>query len=138
MSAFMIGTETMDKVVSTLCAKTQYGYVIGQFGDDFTDAKDAPTTIGRKLFAMNYEALRQLYGDERNVWDGQNYKATVKPPTKLADWVAGFKAIECLGYQCDEGNVPETDLFKALEAAEGKIATKIVSMLPEYERAPWG
>jgi hypothetical protein len=155
MSAFVIDPETMDKVVSTLTAKGQWGYVLRRVGDTFTDAPDAATKIGRQLYAMNLDAVMERYPDTHdNPKDmpgpvdakGRStaarlpttYKAKLRNPVTQADWVAGFKAISCLSYQCSEGDVPKTELFKELELAEGMIAARIVQNLPEYEKAPWG
>ena len=48
-----------------------------------------------------------------------------------------YKAMNCLSYQCSEGNVPESPLFKQLEAAIGAVACRVVDLLPEYEKAAW-
>ena len=49
-----------------------------------------------------------------------------------------YKTIQCYLYQCYEGNVPETPLFKVLKKLEKEVACYIVENQPEYEEAQWG
>jgi hypothetical protein len=58
-------------------------------------------------------------------------------PLTVAKGCDAARAIACLRYQCAEGDVPETDLFKALTLIEQKLCVVIVGLLPEYERALW-
>lgn len=48
-----------------------------------------------------------------------------------------IKAIHCLGYQCCEGDVPQRDLYKALDLVGKEISDLIVKALPEYGDEPW-
>ena len=54
--------------------------------------------------------------------------------TLLAD---SLKALQCLIYQCSEGNIPETDAYQALKAAESAIAIAIAEAHPAYAAAGW-
>ena len=49
-----------------------------------------------------------------------------------------YKALQCWHYQCCEGDVPETKLYKFFSEVEDYLARKIVMALPEYEKATWG
>jgi hypothetical protein len=40
-------------------------------------------------------------------------------------------------YQCAEGNVLKTSLYKDLDKLSCDIADKIISDLPEYKNAEW-
>jgi hypothetical protein len=138
MSAFMINTNVMTKVVTAILLN------LDKFDGESTsrtallaaptDAqKEAGTKIGRKLFLMNRRALRARYGgtDIRLVEFVFENWADATP-------VEQFKAIHCLLYQCHEGKVHESRLYDELNHAAGELAQQIVQDLPEYEKASWG
>lgn len=158
MSAFIVSKECMDNVVRAICARSRYGAVIRTFDGLDTQEPGAATEIGRRLFSLNIEAIYQRYPDtldQPNNMPGpcdtkgkstalrmrDAYKAPamsrspIYPPDEL---VAGVKALKCLAYQCAEGDVTETPLFKELEAAAGSVAVEIVHRLPAYDAAEWG
>ena len=151
MSAFVVDRKCMDRCVRTLTARGRYGQILRSFGGIDTAAAGAATEIGRRLFTLNVEAVMQRYpdtqddpsrlpGDNMAPRHTSRYQAPQRGPSMLtrAELVDGAKALHCLVYQCAEGNVPESDLFRELEAAIGKICAQIVSNLPEYEAAAWG
>jgi len=151
MSAFVVDTETMDKVVRVICGKGRYGQIISKFRGIYTDEGDPEVTIGRMLFTLNIEAVMQRYPDcvdkpeELPGEDGcASFPDTYKPrhisyaPLSREEMIGGYKALRCLIYQCSEGDVPESKTLVALEEASNVIAHELVSSLPEYEAAPWG
>jgi hypothetical protein len=139
MSAFMVNTKVMTKVVTGILLN------LDVFDGESTsrtallaaptDAqKEAGTSIGKKLFLLNRRALRARYGCSKDI--------------RLADFVfekwadatpvGQFKAIHCLLYQCHEGKVHESRLYDALNHAAGELAQRIVQDLPDYDKASWG
>ena len=140
MSAFMVNTNVMAKVVTAILLN------LDQFDGESTcrvallasptDAqKEAGTKIGRKLFLMNRRALRARYGCG-------DASAPV-PEFVFERWadakpVEQFKAMSCLLYQCHEGKVHESRLYDELNRAAGELAQRIVQDLPEYDKASWG
>jgi hypothetical protein len=113
MSAFIVSAETMHRVVQAV-------------GDT-----EAPTALGRALFDMNRRAVLARYpGDE-------DY-AAVPPyqwvPRKMSA-IEAFKAIECLLYQCSEGNVPDEPLFATLVAARDRLGVSWNTR--GVQSAPW-
>jgi hypothetical protein len=46
-------------------------------------------------------------------------------------------AVSCLLYQCSEGNVPETELFRYLDALHDKLAHRIAHDLASARKVPW-
>lgn len=153
MSAFVVGTETMDRCVAALISRDAYGHPIVQtFGGIATQEKDAPTRIGRALFAMNRSAVRQRYpdtvsnpsnmpGPEDADTLHKTYTYTppqVTKPVSVADRLAdGIAALVCLDYQCSEGNVPSKRLYKELEKATGLLAIAAVKDTAAYKAADW-
>src|SRR6476646_2253319 len=138
MSAFMVNTNVMSKVVTAILLNfdtfdgrsTARGTLLAAP----TDAqKEAGTKIGRKLFLLNRRALGVRYGC-----------STLRLPEFVFErWadatpVQQFKAMSCLLYQCHEGKVHESRLYDELNHAAGELAQRIVQDLPEYEKASWG
>jgi hypothetical protein len=108
---------------------------------------ESQTVLARKLWAMNIEAVRQRYSHSAEMM-GEVERCTAEvaaytppfnmnEPLTVAKGCDAARAIACLRYQCAEGDVPETDLFKALTLIEQKLCVVIVGLLPEYERALW-
>lgn len=144
MSAFVIDESVMHKVVRAIA---QHRTV---FGPAVTRSCAGLDEIGRALFAMNIDAVTQRYPDCKanpinlpGTVGCEKFPATYRfsdnhlPMTKK-DRIDSYKAIQCLLYQCSEGNVPETTLFIELTNLGHDLASAIVSGLPEYEAAPWG
>ena len=139
MSAFMVNTNVMAKVVTAILLN------LDTFDGESTcrvkllaaptdEQKDAGTKIGRKLFLMNRRALRARYGC------GGDIRLAEFVFEKWADAspVEQFAAIRCLLYQCHEGKVHESRLYDELTRAAGELARRIVQDLPEYDQASWG
>lgn len=160
MSAFVIDKATMDKCVTTLCAtgSTWSGRIIPLFDGIDTGEPDAMTKIGRRLFAMNIVACEERYPDCRGNPDnlpgpcdsaGRSTAMDIaaayamrqprfQVPMSKTPLIEGYKALSCLQYQCNEGHVSSTGLYKELERAINAVACAIVENLPEYEKARWG
>ena len=64
MSAYVVCTSTMDCVVASLIAETEYGSrIVERFAGLDTSAPDFPTKVGRLLYRMNVAAVRARYAD---------------------------------------------------------------------------
>lgn len=135
MSAFIVSAETMNKVVRAIVSDEYRGEFAGITlpGYTISDRKPQATAIGKELFAMNRAAILARYPGDTEYAETPKYRYK---PVRYSE-VEMFKAMECLLYQCSEGNVPDTDLYKELEAAKGSLASRIVSNMPEYESAAW-
>ena len=139
MSAFMVSTNVMAKVVTAILLNldtfgTQSTRHVALLAAPTDAQKDAGTKIGRKLFLMNRRAL------------GARYECSSRfplPQFVFAKWadatpVEQFKAMRCLLYQCCEGKIPNSQLYDELNRTAGELAQRIVQDLPEYEKASWG
>jgi hypothetical protein len=154
MSAYVIDSATMGRVLRGLFARNHYGQIVPLFDGEHTDPGDRrsadPTELGRKLFAMNVEAVTQRYPDCRENPEnlpgphGAERLATEycapsvigyrRDAAELTDF---YKAIQCLLYQCSEGDVFESPLFLELQRAAATLACAIVELSPAYQRAGW-
>jgi hypothetical protein len=98
MSAFIVSDDTIHRCV------TAFDRVAASFKLDIP-----PNEIGEELKAMNREAVRARYDDADETWD-------MTPPPYVwhdGDYSDGemWKALQCLLYQCAEGNVPEREMY---------------------------
>ena len=143
MSAFIIGKETMDHVVSVIqnfVAERQYPAPFGGLPPETAANSDA---LGQALYAVNLDAIVQRYpGDSKEHAPGpcdiseihENYRYT--PPEVTA--VQGFKSLRCLIYQCSEGDVPDVSpVYKGMEAISEILSGEISTDSPEYNEAAW-
>lgn len=129
MSAFIVGHETMQR-----CA---IGFLLGTMPYGAPLANEAEVTeTGRKLYAMNQQALVERYNDNTPApeFTGQRMRPLTYSKQEL---VQIYKSMHCLLYQCSEGDVPDSELFKQLELAAGAVASRIVNMMHEYQQATW-
>jgi len=147
----------MDQVLRGLYARDSRGQLVPEFDGQFTlDVQHSalwadPTRVGRKLYAMNVEAVMQRYPDCRTT-PGKlpgpdqahrlpvTYRAPRERLTVCRDpntLIGCYKAVETLLHHCSEGHIPGSKLFTGLERAASRLATAIVRSLPAYEMAPW-
>jgi hypothetical protein len=166
MSAFVVSIECMERAVRAICTRDVHGQIVPSFDGIMTDGSmmpddtSAPTEIGRRLFALNIEAVQQRYPDTIENSDdlpgpcddeGKSTALADAAAFKVAQFkyeprepsldvlVDGFKAMQCVHYQCAEGDIPEKSaLYAELARAIGKVAERIVSRLPAYDAAQWG
>jgi hypothetical protein len=155
MSAFVISAAHMDRVVSGLIGRDCFGQIVPQFHGAYTADATYSTckasTIGRRLYSMNIEAVTCRYpaaadrpadmpgpANAHRLPTGYAYAGRLcGAPRTLAELVDAYKAIQSLLYQCSEGNVPDHADFQELTAAAGAIAERIIQALPQYKDATW-
>ena len=148
MSAYVVDIETMHKVVR-LAAKGGFCRNLAGYSTESGTVRNLDN-IGRALFKMNIDAVTQRYPDcvanPENLpgWTGceempTTYRFNDKyQPMTRKEIISAYKAACCLSYQCSEGNIPETVLFRELTTLCTDAAMNIVSNMPEYEAAKWG
>ena len=87
------------------------------------------------MFDLNCEAVDQRYGPgQAEKFRPLDYKFQYLPH---ANNFQALKSLRCWLYQCSEGNVPETELYKAFDEISAAICYGIVTRLPAYEAAQW-
>jgi hypothetical protein len=181
MSAFVVGADCISRVIDGLrlaeipCEryKITAGNRARKFAT-FNDAKaaanaifdktgvvvgieaaESDTEFGRRLLAMNIDAVRQRYGTAEVRSKAAMLRAySYAEPAPLADCtpaIAAWKALQCFLYQCSEGNIPEMPLFQLVESYAAKLGARILERrngngksykevwdMPECASAPWG
>lgn len=124
MSSFMVSDETMNRVCHAM--------------DKNNLPCEALDDLGRRLFAMNFRAVCARYKPEQveqMKWDdGQTFVYSFRLGYTQFDLL---KALDCLIYQCSEGNVPSESLYAELTATRDALRARIVCELPEYHGAKW-
>jgi hypothetical protein len=139
MSAFMVNTKVMAKVVTAILLNRdtfdgESTCRVVMLATPTDTQKEIGTKIGRKLFLLNRKALRARYGC------GEHLRVPEFALEKWADAtpIEQFAALRCLLYQCHEGKVHESPLYGELNHAAGELAQRILQDLPEYQKASWG
>ena len=127
MSAFIVSTKTMNLVVNAIC--TQRARVFASLP---VATHADRTALGEALFKMNADAVDARYGDH-NVPPPYVFE----PIGATLNKYQALSCVRCLIYQCSEGRVPETKLYKRLDKISGELALEIVSELPAYRQAEW-
>jgi hypothetical protein len=149
LSSFIVRPETINRIVKYLdrvtmgnsMAQHSYERILKEHGFNMNQ-DDQPRDLAQKLFMLNLDAVKQRYPEENEQglpgpivlvperYDGR-YTEGCENPIRV------YKSLQCLVYQCSEGNVPETSLYKMLEELEHALAYWIVNNLPEYDKAEW-
>lgn len=125
MSAFIVDEYTMHRALM--------GFDFGCGNGRGTPDAEEMTKLGRRWYEMNRQAVEARYGKEHG-FDVPTYTFKRIPPRNPLDYI---KALQCLRYQCSEGNVPETREFQGLTDALYAAMSRIIRTLPAYEMAPW-
>jgi GH43 family beta-xylosidase len=132
MSSFIVSQECMNRIINGL-------YWTHDFKDiniawymqyNLENSKDFEL-FGNRLFRLNANAVSQCYG------------STVRAPKYkwTDDTISIFqflKSVQCLIYQCAEGDVIDTSLYRDLVLLEKKLMHHIIYHMPEYKEAEWG
>jgi hypothetical protein len=145
MSAIVVQDKTINIIVSFLYSETyssngttygEIGRILKKAGYDL--AKDwTDTELAENLFDLNCEAVNQRYKDKpaRTQFHPEAFKH------QMFLWdnnpLTAYKSLQCLIYQCSEGNIPDTSLYKMLVSIKHCLADCIVSNLPEYKTLEW-
>lgn len=147
MSAYMVPNENLCKIAgyitaileeqerSGTCEGAKAYWLPQDFKDTFRAIPGAYDSkwgnynaepIHRALYDMNRQALLARYGECADAYEPFNGKAVETREETRDEWQCRlFTVIQNYLYQCEEGNVPETKLFKAVHKLETTVAYKI-------------
>ena len=137
MSAYIVDDSTVNRILAYLMHKE--GYVARQLVTDHSTDASLPG-LGQAMRDLNVAAVSARYPDDS--LDNLPGPCPLLPYAFEEELppnpIAAYKSLSCFLYQCAEGYVPETPLYKALEDLRARIAGDIISSLPAYETAAWG
>ena len=129
MSSFLVSYNNINRVLT--------GYYAFCRNREFISTEDL-TKLGQKLLLMNLKALNQCYGDKLTK-ENKDYALMyiyVDVAARLNKYQA-LKSMQCLSYQCSEGNVPKMKLYKWLNDQINILESNIIDSIPEYQKAEW-
>lgn len=134
MSAFVVKEKTINRIVNYLADARNLDFTRRLLEEKGYDLKvvEGKRKLFNHLYSMNLQAVDQRY-KEKNMRDHYSFK--------LLDGcmsIAAYKAFNCFMYQCCEGNIPETDLYKLMDKVQSQVARHILSCSKEYDTADWG
>lgn len=138
MSAYIVSHETINRIVSFLYSNTG----ISAFSRNETIAKagfpiaeqEGCSKLGKAMLKLNVAAVDQRYNEKNRKEVIVNYQFNKVATSRIQ----ALKSLQCLLYQCSEGNVPKRKQYKMLKAIEKNIMHEIIDSLPEYQKAEWG
>ena len=130
MSAYIVEDETINKIGDGIHTfRLSQGFLLEKLG-----ASDY-ATLGEMLFQMNVDGVNARYGEEKaEDFRPLNYEYKSTLPHKTIQFYA---SLSCFMYQCLEGEVPETTLYKAMDGIKNQLAHFIVYSLPQYKTTKW-
>lgn len=137
MSAYLVNTKTMDRALDGLVFAwreipgSERNALFGFMSDDVKEVD----RLGQRLFQMNLDAVNYRYPNDKTKLDFSSYKWKWSVDVSL---VQAFKSLQCLLYQCSEGDIPSCKLFEECKKVQDFLARVIVMQLPEYSAAEWG
>ncbi len=146
MSAFVVDPKTINTILGFLNSKAQeiphIQKRLQQIEWDIEDAENL-TDLGQAMYNLNINAVSQRYPNctERDLPGTGEENGQLVPYQfhwESASPIQAFKSLQCWLYQCCEGNVTETALYKTFDDILNFLAEIILTALPEYEKAVWG
>jgi hypothetical protein len=134
MSSFIVHPKTVNCVVSFLYWKTQkQDWTPKRLSNELNlDVHDSPGSLAQAMTALNYRATNERYQENEDFKQDESRFDFV-----IGDRIQVLKSLRCWLYQCNEGDVPETALYKIMDEYADILAYHIVCDLPEYEKAMW-
>lgn len=137
MSAFIVSDKTINNIVSYL-STSQRSWIKNQFeeiGYKF-DRNDDLDKLASDLFHMNCDAVDCRYGKGTSANDTAEYPA-FRFRYVLSNLMQVYKSLECLIYQCSEGDIDEKPLYKVIVKMKHSLSSEIISNLPQYQSSQW-
>lgn len=132
MSSYIVSQECMNRIINGLYWSHRFKEMNTFWYDkhNLEDSNDYQL-FGNKLFRMNANAVSQCY--DRKV-RAPKYKWT----DDTINIFQFLKSVQCFIYQCSEGDVMDSDLYKDMIMLEKKLLNYIIMDVPEYKEAEWG
>lgn len=144
MSAFICNDLTINSIINSLAYNARFDHARAAFGQPAAyyhliprpqtdEEEDEYLRLAADLHQLNVDAVNQRYRCD----DEADYTPRLSA-FRTPEAMQAYKSAQCLLYQCSEGNVPETPLYKALAEMKNRMAEAVIYGLPEYQTAKWG
>lgn len=146
MSAFIVGHDHIDALISFAMARYTYGpvsYYVPETQTRVTITQDNATEVGRILLTENERSIYHRYPDVKpgqndskpGTWgeDAETYNFKQWPLNQPLSPVSIIKGCDCFDYQACETDDYEQSLAHTIIEA---IRKRAVSRIPGYDDAP--
>lgn len=145
MSAFYVGNGMLSMLTDIIVRYNASGF--NSFGFDLPDLSYLGTReddVFDALRQMNVDALKARYDDYEEMIDDHGYETThdIWQPRDINEVVKPWhyqllKSLQCYIYQCSEGDIPDTKLYKDMDVMIQRLCKFIACRQKEYEEAKW-
>lgn len=134
MSSFMVSNDCMNNIINGLFWNHDFrNYYGGLYDEKRLDTSEDFNYLAEELFTLNRDALMQRYPE-----GGYIEIPKFSWEDKTVSNLQLLKSLQCLIYQCDEGDIDKEPLFLWLNKVEECLKSFIIAKLPEYEACEWG
>lgn len=136
MSAFMVEDRVINRVVCWLNNREHQwnrDRILEVAQLESTD-NEWEEKLGASMFQLNMDGVNSRYGAGQA---GEFRSLDYRFAYEMSNDIQVLKSLQCWLYQCCEGDVPETPLYKAFSELAGEIAIGIVHKMDAYDKAEW-
>lgn len=135
MSASIVKPETINRIVTWLMGEFQENRWLYQKAEEFKIPTDPPK-LALAMFELNLAAVNLRYNEKNSASD---LKFSFYPIGLICNKIQVFKSLDCWLYECHEGKLKESKLYKFFNEVVWRwLAQKIIMELPEFQNARWG
>ena len=141
MSSYIVEEKTINRILSFLkdhntteLTDWEIRDWISKQRNFYTNDDEDLTSFGRKLYKMNIKAVNKRYAGKTDETFLHKYEF-VYTDTSIEQV---FNSIRCFTYQCSEGKVPNSKLYKQMERLETGLARMIAYREVEKANVEWG
>ena len=140
MSAWIVGNESINKIVNTFYWKKSVYYdwkeELKSFGidlnkDEDKDLNEELRKFGQLLADLNQNSVNQRYNTTDEAF---KFKFSDVESLSIFQYL---KSLECFLYQSCEGNCEEDKLYKFLRKLVNTLKDEIINEIDEYKKAKW-
>ncbi|KKK51532.1 hypothetical protein LCGC14_3114020 [marine sediment metagenome] len=137
MSSFIVSISCMQNIIEGLFWHHQFRERYGNLYEKqnlYHESGDF-NVLAENLYLLNQAGVMQRYPDKPD----SNY---VKIPkfnwrNKPVNDMQLLKSLQCLRYQCCEGDIDKEPLYKWLQDMISCLMDFIIDKMPEYDKAKW-
>lgn len=123
MSAYIVQDKTINQIVTHVHLSRDLEWLKQEFAEAIGPCENFGPDLGRALFLMNIDAITARYGKgQAKEFRTLDYKFRLESASELRV----YHAIAELVYQCSEGAVPESKLYKLLVELKAAVADSII------------
>jgi hypothetical protein len=133
MSSYVIDNKCMTRIVEGLFWSYDFKNLYGSlYSEQNLNESEDYEALALRLWDMNERATNARYKEFNLTPQKFKWNNSQVNPYQI------LKSMHCLRYQCSEGNIPETDLYKWINKVISCFETFLISKIEDYKNAQWG